>query len=303
MNANLEIDRPLRIGAVTYLNSKPLTEHLPELFPDAVIRDDYPSRLADDLGRGALDVALIPSIEYFRGENYEIVSDACVAARGPVCSVKLYSRLPWENVKTLGLDEGSRTSAALSTILLGERFGVEPQTVPFRLGDDIDACRADAILMIGDRAMRPQDEKFYATWDLGEEWFRWTGLPFVFAMWVRRKSAERGASTPWLDDRDVGTHNQRADGSRSESEIATLDSRLSLARDLGVKSIPTIAAREASLLNLPLATTIQYLTKNLHFTMGPAERSGLRLFYELAARRGLALEGLKLVFRSGARVG
>src|SRR6187401_1553488 len=105
--------RPLRIGAVTYLNSKPLTEHLPELFPDAVIRNDYPSRLADDLSRGQLDVALIPSVEYFRGEDYEIVSDACVAARGPVFSVKLYSRVPWESVQTLGLDEGSRTSAAL----------------------------------------------------------------------------------------------------------------------------------------------------------------------------------------------
>src|SRR5690348_16724928 len=122
MNTMNYKDEPLRIGAVTYLNSKPLTEHLPELFPEAVIRDDYPSRLADDLASGKLDVALIPSIEYFRGADYEIVSDACVAARGPVFSVKLYSRIPWEDIKTLGLDEGSRTSAALAKILLCERF-------------------------------------------------------------------------------------------------------------------------------------------------------------------------------------
>ena len=69
---NDDMNTPLRIGAVTYLNSKPLVEHLPELFPDAVIRDDYPSRLADDLANGKLDVALIPSIEYFRGDDYEI---------------------------------------------------------------------------------------------------------------------------------------------------------------------------------------------------------------------------------------
>lgn len=292
METNALNDEPLRIGAVTYLNSKPLTEHLLELFPDAVIRDDYPSRLADDLNRGQLEVALIPSIEYFRASDYEIVSDACVAARGPVFSVKLYSRVPWDNVKTLGLDEGSRTSAALSKILLGERFGVEPETVPFRLGDQIDACPADAILMIGDRAMRPQDEKFFATWDLGEEWYRWTGLPFVFAMWVARSPSRDRQGAEFGEDRFL-----------SGAALSTLDSRLSLARDLGVKSIPAIAQREASLLNLPLATTIQYLTKNLHFTMGPAERSGLRLFYELASRRGLAPEGLKLVFRSGARVG
>ena len=113
MTTFLQADSRLRIGAVTYLNSKPLIEYLPKCFPEAVIRDDYPSRLADDLAAGQLDVALIPSIEYFRGRNYEIVSDACVAARGPVLSVKLYSRVPWSDIRTLGLDEGSRTSAAL----------------------------------------------------------------------------------------------------------------------------------------------------------------------------------------------
>jgi len=286
---------PLRIGAVTYLNSKPLTEHLSELFPDAVIRDDYPSRLADDLAHGHLDVALIPSIEYFRGDHYEIVSDACVAARGPVFSVKLYSRVPWGDIRTVGLDEGSRTSAALTKILLGERYGVEPETVPFLLGQTIESCPADAILMIGDRAMHPQDEKFHATWDLGEEWFRWTGLPFVFAMWVARKG--RGLRVEGLEpEKDEGFF-------LSDPQPSTLDSQLSLARDLGVQSIDTIARREALLMNLPLPTTIHYLTRNLHFCLGSAERSGLRLYYDLAARRGLVPEGLKLVFRNHARVG
>ncbi len=282
---------PLRIGAVTYLNSKPLTEHLPELFPEAIIREDYPSRLADDLAAGKLDVALIPSIEYFRGENYEIVSDACVAARGPVLSVKLYSRVPWSDVRTLGLDEGSRTSAALAKILLGERFGVEPETVPFPLGREIETCPADAILMIGDRAMLPQDEKFHATWDLGEEWFQWTGLPFVFAMWVARKG--RGLRVEGL-----GPDENEEIMDFADPQPSTLNPRLSLARDLGEKSVRDIAGREALLLNLPLATTIHYLTKNLHYRLGPAERSGLRMFYDLAVRRGLAPEGLKLVFRS-----
>ncbi len=293
------INNPLRIGAVTYLNSKPLTEHLPALFPDAVIRDDYPSRLADDLAKGELDVALIPSIEYFRGDNYEIVSDACVAARGPVFSVKLYSRVPWENVRTVGLDEGSRTSAALTKILLGERCGVEPETIPFPLGQPMESCSADAILMIGDRAMRPQDEKFHATWDLGEEWFRWTGLPFVFAMWVARKGLGLRVEglgpegDPPFSDPQLSTLNPQP----------SLDARLSLARDLGLRSIETIAAREALLMNLDPATTIHYLTRNLHFRLGSAERSGLKRYYELAARRGLVPEGLKLVFRNHATVG
>src|SRR5436305_10366741 len=115
-----------RIGAVNYLNSKPLVEGLSELLPGTEIHLDYPSHLADDLTQGRLDVALIPSIEYFRGHDYQIVSDACVAAHGSVLSVKLYSRVPWSEVRTLALDEGSRTSATLARILLAERYGVFP---------------------------------------------------------------------------------------------------------------------------------------------------------------------------------
>ena len=80
---------PVRIGAVGYLNSKPLIEGLSDELPARQFRLDYPSRLADDLAQDRLDVALIPSVEYFLNPDYEIVSDACVATRGPVLSVKL----------------------------------------------------------------------------------------------------------------------------------------------------------------------------------------------------------------------
>ena len=98
----------VRIGAVNYLNSKPLIEGLLELLPEAELTLDYPSRLADDLEAGRLDVALVPSIEVLRHPNYEVVSDACVATRGPVMSVKLYSRVPFGLIRTLALDAGSR---------------------------------------------------------------------------------------------------------------------------------------------------------------------------------------------------
>src|SRR5580658_9748527 len=86
--------RTVRVGAVAYLNSKPLVEGLADLLPEAELSLDYPSRLAEDLEAGQLDVALVPSIEVLRHPEYEIVSDACVATRGPVMSVKLYSRVP-----------------------------------------------------------------------------------------------------------------------------------------------------------------------------------------------------------------
>jgi chorismate dehydratase len=87
---------------------------------------DLPSRLADQLSAGLLDVALIPSIELFRGAGYRVVSDACIGCRGPVMSVKLFFRTQPGRVARLAVDEGSRTSATLARILLAERHGVVP---------------------------------------------------------------------------------------------------------------------------------------------------------------------------------
>lgn len=250
----------LRIGAVSYLNSKPLIEGLADRLPGAELLLDYPSRLADDLAAGRLNVALIPSIEAFSGPDYEIISDACVASRGPVLSVKLYFRVKPGNVRSLALDAGSRTSAALARIMLAERFGVAPRLERLPMGAAISETTADAVLLIGDRAMHPVGREFSESWDLGEEWLRWTGLPFVFAMWV-------GHNSEWWPG---------------------LAAALSDSRDSGVAAAGRIAEREAPLLGLRLETACRYLTENLHFQLGSAERSGLRLFHELAAQHGLA---------------
>lgn len=264
-----------RVGAVSYLNSKPLVEGFSGLLPEVDFRLDYPSCLADDLAAGRLDVALIPSIESMRDPNYEIVSDACVATRGPVLSVKLFSRRPLGQIRTLALDEGSRTSAALTKIMLHERYGVRATTMPLPIGRSVEHTDADAILLIGDRAMYRLEEQFEAVWDLGEEWLKWTGLPFVFAMWVARKNSEPAA-------------NQQLD------HIAA---GLSAARNLGLRRIPEIARREAPKLGISIEVAESYLTHNLHFCLGSAERNGLRLFQELAVQQGLAPEGVQLVFR------
>ncbi|MGD9857376.1 MAG: menaquinone biosynthetic enzyme MqnA/MqnD family protein [Planctomycetaceae bacterium] len=248
---------------MSYLNSKPLIEGLAELLPEARLTLDLPSRLADGLARGELDVALIPSIEAFADPGYEIISDACVATRGPVLSVKLYFRVPPGDVRTLALDEGSRTSAALARIMLYERFGATPEIEPLPMGDGLDDTPADGVLLIGDRAMHPPRESFVTTWDLGEEWLRWTGLPFVFAMWV----------------------------GRSEFVPGPVADALARARDQGVQEIPRIAAREAARLGISAQLAVEYLSRNLHFRLGSAERSGLALFRQLAARLGLAPAG------------
>lgn len=276
MAAQFPLRNPqLRIGGVSYLNSAPLVDGLTRLAPDAEVVVDYPSRLADRLAQGDLDVALIPSIEYFRQPRRVVVSDACVACDGPVRSVKLYSRVPVEQITSLALDEGSRTSAALVRILLAERFDRCPRLEPLPIGSSIDDTSADAAVLIGDRGMRSVPGHFAFVWDLGAEWRSWTGLPFVFAMWI----------------------------ARAESDLDRLAGLLETARNEGLRRLEEIARIESPRVGLPAAECLAYLRDNLRFHLGPREQQGLELFYRLAERHGLAPPGVQLVFhdRSVAR--
>jgi chorismate dehydratase len=284
----------MRIGAVNYLNSKPLVHGLELLAPEVRLCYDLPSRLADSLAAGRLDVALIPTVEFFRGPGYSIVSDACVACRGPVLSVKLHFRVPPAEVRKVALDEGSRTSAALTQILLAELCGVHPEWETLPIGCGLDATDADAVLLIGDRAIadcglriadcglqdrslnpkskirnpksiHPTGTNAPEVWDLGERWCRWTGLPFVFAMWIAR---------PGVDT----------------AEVAAI---LAAARDAGIRHLAEIASRESLAIRIPPDVAKGYLRDNLHFTLGGRERQGLRRFYRLCTAHGLAPRGLE----------
>ncbi|HTM56237.1 MAG TPA: menaquinone biosynthesis protein [Pirellulales bacterium] len=259
----------LRVGAVRYLNTKPLIYAWSKFVPQADLVLDVPSRLADDLASSQLDVALIPSVEFFHNPGYSIVSDAAIACRGPVLSVKLFSRTPIEAIRTLALDEGSRTSAALVQILLAERYGVRPELRKLPLGTSFNESDAEAVMLIGDRAMYSPGGSFEFVWDLGDQWCRWTNLPFVFAMWVARPGAE----------------------------LASLGISLGLARDAGVANLDEIAAQEAAALGLTQPQCVSYLRDNLYFYLGSRELAGLELFYEKAAALGLAPTGVELEFK------
>jgi chorismate dehydratase len=255
----------IRVGAVSYLNTKPLVFGLERLAPHAELVYDLPSRLADALADGRLDVALIPSIEFLQDPTYMIVSDACIACRGPVLSVKLFSRTPIRRIRTLALDEGSRTSVALVRILLEQKYGLRPKLTPLPIGARAEDTATDAVLLIGDRAMRPPGG-FVETWDLGAEWTRWAELPFVFAMWTARAGVE----------------------------LHGLDAALCEARDRGVAHLEAIAAAEAASVGLSYDACFSYLRDNLHFSLGPREQRGLELFSEHAVRLGLAPAAVEL---------
>ena len=118
--------------------------------------------------------------------------DISIASRGPVLSVTLFSRVPWSAIRTVALDEGSRTSAALAQVLLRKRHGVAPAVVPLPLDRTAEDVAADAVLLIGDRAMRACLPGFAHAYDLGQEWHDWTGLPFVYAVWAVREGVDLG---------------------------------------------------------------------------------------------------------------
>ena len=233
---------------------------------DAQIVVDFPSRLADGLARGAagrghraLDRALAAA------RPLSIVSDACTACDGPVRSVKLFSRVPLGGIRSLALDEGSRTSVALACILLKERFGLAPQLVSLPLGMRLADAATDAAVMIGDRAMREPDADFPCVCDLGQAWKDWTGLPLVFALWIAR---------PGLDAAGIGRILRRP---------ATK----------GAGHLEAIARRAAPEIGLPEADCLSYLRDHLQFHLGPRQRQGLARFFELAVRHGLAPEGIR----------
>ncbi len=245
----------LRIGAVSYLNSRPLIHGLAERLQGVgQLVTDLPSRLAQMLADGQLDVALIPSAEYLRGlpHGYQLVSNAVVACRGPVWSVRLLSRCPVSQIRTLALDDGSRTSAALAQILLQQQYGLTPQTKGLPIDQLPEQMNTDAVLLIGDRAMHPPTGRYHEIIDLGQWWHETTALPFVFAAWVARAGVD----------------------------VAPIAAILSEVRDAGVRCYQEIAAAEAGRHGLTVADLQKYFTSNLHFTLGPAERQALAVFHQ-----------------------
>ncbi|MDX1503222.1 MAG: menaquinone biosynthesis protein [Thermoanaerobaculia bacterium] len=252
---------PLRLGIVDYLNSKPLAWS----FLDGRTVEGWqalflpPAGVAAELAAGGLDVGLVPSIELARIPGLEIVSDACVASEREVRSVLLVSRRPLARIGSIALDENSRTSAALVRILCAERWGIEPGFHEARPAVEEMLEGSDAALVIGDPALHV-DPRRYLTFDLAREWYDLTGLPFVFAVWAARP----GTSTAEL--------------------VRVLDE--SLGR--GLRRLEALAAAAAAELGLPLEAMRRYLTRNLHYRLGPEERRGLAEFLRRARAHGLA---------------
>jgi chorismate dehydratase len=246
---------PLRVGAVGYLNARPLVHGL-DRHPDRFsLRFDPPSKCATLLHEGAIDLGLIPSVEAVGKPDYRIVDEIGVISEGPVASVALFASRPTTAIRSIALDSSSRTSAVLIKILCAQWFDIEPKfvTLPPDLGAMLK--RADAALLIGDLALSTDaDAAGVDKVDLGEEWTAMTGLPFVWAFWAAR--------APVL-------------------EPPVIDA-LKQARDEGTANLDAIAAAYGGDDEERVERAIDYLRNNVRYVLDDAARSGLRKFFDLA---------------------
>lgn len=265
MDEIVETEGVVRIGAVSYLNARPLVEGL-EMCRDVAVSFDVPSRLLGALLEERVDLALAPIVDAVESSAPLVVAPVgCIASDGPTRSVKIFSRTPIGEIRRVVTDPDSKTSVALAKTLLARRF--ECEATFERAAGTIDgggAIDADAVLLIGDKVERrpPAKVEFPFDLDLGEAWRDWTGLPFVYAAWVCLASR--------ADEPTVRRGCDLLDRTRrqNESRLAWIASKRAAEHGWGAD-----AARA-------------YLTKTIRTELGEREKKAIERFVVEAAAAG-----------------
>ncbi|MEE1944420.1 menaquinone biosynthesis protein [Pedobacter sp. KR3-3] len=173
----------IKISAVSYTNTKPFIDGIErsEVKNQIDLSLDIPSDCAQKLISNQVDIGLIPVAAFPQVPNANIIGSYCIGSVGAVNSVFIFSDVPVQEIKTLKLDPQSRTSNNLAKVLLKFHFKVEVEFV-----SDQDA-KTDGMVLIGDRTFGRKDDFAYA-YDMGEEWMKFTGLPFLYAAWIANKT-------------------------------------------------------------------------------------------------------------------
>lgn len=283
--------RKLRISAISFLNTAPLMwdfehgERARELAKEFEISYTVPSLCAEALRKGEADIGMIPSITYQTIPNLLVIPDVAIAARGPVRSILLVSKVPLEQIRSVAVDTSSRTSVALLEILLrkgwlGSNWKSEirsqtadiPTLVPSEPDLEKMLAAHDAALLIGDSALRV-DKSRYEVVDLAEAWHNATGNPFVFAFWSIRKVAlaEYG-------------------------DAARLCSIFQQSRDHGLGHVDEIAQRWAPKIKISEDAVRTYLISNISYSLDREDAAGLAQFFDLAKQFAIVPERRELRF-------
>jgi len=254
----------LRVSAISYLNTAPLMwnfEHgsrLEELRRQFEVDYTIPSRCAQMLAEGSADIGIIPVAAYATIPNLSVLPDIAIASKNSVRSILLVAERPLDQIRTVALDNSSRTSAALIQVLFRKYWEREVDFAPVDPSLANMLGKYDAALLIGDPALQVDRARFQ-TWDLAEEWRRFTGKPFVFAFWAMR------SDTP------------------SDEEAARVGEIFRDSRDTGLRHIDVIAKEWSERLELPGDLIGRYLTDNVHYYLDQENIAGMQLFFEYAA--------------------
>lgn len=236
-----------RVVTVKYLNTKPFINGIQRYFSadEVELILDSPAGCAEQLISGRADIGLIPVAVFPDLDSYRIFSDYCIGCDGPVGTVKIYSRKPLTECKYLYLDYQSRTSVFLSKLILKDYLSLNLSFLDGFPGYEQSIRDDYAGLIIGDRCFSYNQEIPFQL-DLGLAWKQWTGLPFVFAVWV----------------------------CRLETELTFLN-RFNYALQSGIQSIAQDFGRPDE---------IHYLTKNLSFDLGHDKQTAMTQFLEQTSR-------------------
>lgn len=252
---------------VSYLNTVPLVWGMTHGEQRGLFDLSFaiPAECADRLESGLADIGIVPAVELNR-QKLDIIRGAGIACHGPVRSIFLISKVPFEEIRRLAADSTSRTSVALSRVILARKYGVEPEVRSHQPHLPSMLEHADAALIIGDAALvlDPADLPFQVL-DLGAEWVKMTGLPMVFAVWAQRHALPPQDPKPFLESMHFG-RNHIDDIARSEHAKAGVSEEL---------------ARS-------------YLTNNIVFELGDREYAGLTTFLRYASELRSPVEGRKV---------
>lgn len=247
------------LGVVSFLNALPLYARL-KAAENLTVIPDVPSQLLRLVLEKRCTAALLPVAAYW-GERQRLamISDGCIASDGETMTVRVFSRVPPDQMTGLYVDSDSRTSVVLARLLWLELYGRGLEIIPWVHGEDPHQRAVEALLLIGDKVVTHRPRGFGFEVDLGAAWKHLTGLPFVFAAWF----AEQG---------------------RDHSALAAT---LRLARDAGVADVEQIVREHASRHGWPSALALTYLRDTMCYTLTETRRAGLERFFELAGRHGL----------------
>lgn len=250
----------LRVGRIVALNMYPIYHHLEQTpDPGLVFTDGLPAALNAAVLGGDLDVSAMSSIEYARNaDQLELLPVASISAAGAVDSIQVFSRVPFEQIRSVAVTPHSATSVALLRILVGPAVTFTQLAAP-----PSDALReVDAVLLIADEALHGLREGLAPVHtDLGQRWRDMTALPMVFAVWAAR--------------RDVA----------SPEGLERLTSLLRDARTSFVANPDPVVAAAAARFPFPPDYIREYFSR-LVYAFGPDERTGLRRFLDLACHAG-----------------